>query len=132
MDVMKRILSILFCFSGIILCGQNGVNYSLVDSVTIFTKVDSLKKDKHTEFAFSKFTIVFETQEELDIILKKLGGKILPEENLIYWISRTYYPETEYINNDDFKIYGDTYIYVDKTFFETNVYVLRPSGRMKR
>jgi hypothetical protein len=125
---MKRILTILFCFSGIILCGQNISEFRIVDSTKFYNKVDSLKKDKHTEFAFSTFLIDIKTDQELDLVVNMVGNIIYPKKYVLVTYNRTYYPNTEYINDGTDKKFNNTFVYIKNNNLEKIIYLLSPSG----
>ncbi len=130
----KLVLFLVVSFSMVSnLLSQNNTNsFTFLDSSSLFSKVDSLKQDEHTEFALSTFNVVCKTQEELDLTINKLANKVLPEGCVLYWANKTYYPKTEYVNDETDKKFNQTFVYVEKTNFETIVYVLRPSGQMGR
>jgi hypothetical protein len=129
---MKILCTILFCFTTTILYSQNGVNYSLVDSITIFSKVDSLKLEGHTEFYITNFNIYYTIEEELNLIIEKLGNKIYPEGFVLYYLSKGFYPRTEYMNDNTYRYYDKTFFYIYKNELGTNILILSPSPKFNR
>ena len=114
------------------LSSQNNTNsFTLLDSSSLFSKVDSLKQDEHTEFALTLFSVVYNTQDELDLVVNKTGNLSFPEGYVLYFLNTTYYPKTEYINDETDKKFNQTFVYVDKTGSETVVYLLS-SGKVRR
>lgn len=126
----KLVLFLVLSFLTTTLFSQN--KFTLVDSTTLFGKVDSLKQDEHTEFALSVFNVVCKNDSELTLVVNNLGNKFFPEGYVLYWANKTYYPKTEYVNDETEKKFNNTYVYLEKTGTETNVYVLSPSGEMVR
>lgn len=129
----KLVLFLVVSFSMVSnLFGQNNTNsFTSLDSTTLFSKVDSLKKDEHTEFALTVFSVVYNTQDELDLVVNRVGNLVFPEGYVLYHSNRTYYPKTEYINDETDKKFNQTYVYVNKTNIETVVYLLS-SGKVRR
>jgi hypothetical protein len=112
--------------------GQNtSKSFELVDHSTMFNKVDSLKLDEHTEFAMSVLLVNCKNQEEIDLVVNKLGNKEYPKEFVEFYSNKTYYPKTEHINDNTSKKFNSTFVYVDNTESDTKIYVLRPSGKME-
>jgi hypothetical protein len=107
-------------------------NFHLTDSTTLFNKVDSLKQDEHTEFFLTMFNVVYNNQEELDLIVDNLGNKIYPEGYVLFSLSHGYYPKTEYINEGLDKKYKETYVYVEKNLLDSNIFILCPSPRFNK
>jgi hypothetical protein len=131
---MKKLVLFLMVSFSIVsnLLGQNNTNnFTIIDSSSLFSKVDSLKKDEHTEFALTLFSVAYNTQEELDLTVNNLGNLVYPEGFVLYHSNNTYYPKTEYINDETDKKFNQTFIYVDKTGYETVVYLLS-SGKIRR
>jgi len=122
----------LFKVSTNLFSQNNHINYILTDSTIFFNKVDSLKKDEHTEFAFSNFLVMYQSQEELSILVDKLANNFLPEGYVICWVNTTYYPKTEYINDETDKKFYQTFAYIKENSFETIVYLLKPSRSFYR
>jgi len=106
-------------------------NFELVDSTTMFNKMDSLKVDEHTEFALSILIVNCKNENEIDLAVDKLGNKQYPKEFVDLYTNKTHYPKTEYINDNTSKKFNSTFVYVEKTELETKIYVLRPSGKME-
>ena len=132
LKVMKKLVLFLTVsfLTTTTLFSQN--KFVLVDSTTLFGKVDSLKQDEHTEFALSVFNVVCKNDEELTLVVNSLGNKFFPEGYVLYWANKTYYPKTEYVNDETERKLNKTYVYLEKTGPETTVYVLSPSGEMVR
>jgi hypothetical protein len=106
-------------------------NFTILDSFSLFNKVDSLKKDEHTEFALSRYNVVYDDQDGLDSIVNKVGNLTFPEGFVLYHSNTTYYPKTEYINDETDKKFKQIFVYVDKGVYETVVYLLS-SGKVRR
>ncbi len=122
----------LFKVSTNLFSQNNHINYTVTDSTILFNKVDSLKKDEHTEFALSTFLVNYQSQEELRILVDKLANNFLPEGYVICWGNKTYYPKTEYINDETDKKFNQTFAYIKENSFETIIYLLKPSRSITR
>ena len=110
----------------------NNNQFTITDSTTLFSKVDSLKKDEHTEFALSMFSVVYNNRDELDLILNKFRNSVFPEGYVLYHLNNTYYPKTEYINDETDKKFNQTFAYIKENSFETIIYLLKPSRSISR
>ena len=86
-------------------------NFHLTDSTTLFSKVDSLKQDEHTEFFLTMFNVFYNNQEELDLIIDSLGNKIYPKGYVLFSLSHGFYPKTEFINEGVDKKYKERQIF---------------------
>ncbi len=131
---MKKLILIIMVITlnKVILFSQNRNNFSVIDSISLFNKVDSLKLEGHTEFYLSVYNVLYGMDEELNLIIDKLGNKIYPEGFVLYYLSKGFYPKTEYMSNDTYKYFNKTFIYIDKKVSETNVYLLTSSPKLKR
>jgi len=131
---MKKLVLFLMVSLSMVsnLSSQNSTKiFTFLDSTTLFCKVDSLKQDEHTEFALSVYSVVYNNQAELDSTISKFGNLVFPEGSVLYHSNTTYYPKTEYINDETDKKFNQTFIYVGKDNYETVVYLLS-SGKVRR